>query len=82
MNTDKAPTGAVTAYVWSGGGQDFEIPAYSYCAAKPAKALFGRASSLYVRRCPETLAPVLASAEFGGVAGADGPAWPLVAASL
>lgn len=57
MKTDKCPARTVTVSFWTG-----EIPAYSYYAAKPTKELFERASSLYVRRCPEPL-PASSSAE-------------------
>ncbi|NUP49925.1 MAG: hypothetical protein HOW97_21825 [Catenulispora sp.] len=48
-----------------------EIPAYPYCAAKPTKTLFDRASSLYVRRCPELAMP----SELSRAVGLDSPAW-------
>lgn len=50
MNSGKGSARTVTVCSWMG-----DILAYPYYAAKPAKELFGRASSLYVRRCPEPL---------------------------
>ncbi|NUR57466.1 MAG: hypothetical protein HOV87_01950 [Catenulispora sp.] len=65
MKNDKAPGRTVTVRFWTG-----EIPAYSYYVAKPTKRLFERASSLYVRRCPELppLPPVGSTAELGSLA--------------
>lgn len=81
-----AATNGRSEYVWAGRrGREFtgddsgdgvtvtrvEIPAYPYCAAKPTKTLFDRASSLYVRRCPELSTP----SELSRAVGLDSPAW-------